>query len=420
MSVLLTGLRRAVGATPDAKSTISQVHLQGTPPPWLSGGGPGSIDLAIGLPAWLSVIRRLAEAAGMSPLVVYSGGRDARERAVETWQWRLLHDRSVGEYSSFTFSADAAASLASTANAYLRKFKSSRGQVGELMVLDPRNVRPRRVDGEIVFDDTTNGSTKTRGRDEIIHVRGFTFGVRSTKDDDGTLEGISPIRALRTSIGTGLQRQQWERSYFQNDARPGIALKFPPEIPIEMAQKALDYWNDHHRGPENAGRAAALTGGGDISVIPPIKMDDAQFVESNRLSLQTIAGLYGVPPSLVGDATDKGLVGEAAQIQLAIFGLGPILTPLEQAISRDPDIFPPGSGLFCEALPDALVRPDLLTRYSAYRMARQGGWKTANELRALDNEPPHPDGDVLQVTPVGGEGNPAPDPPDPGRPKEDD
>jgi hypothetical protein len=34
--------------------------------------------------------------------------------------------------------------------------------------------------------------------------------------------------------------------------------------------------------------------------------------------------------------------------------------------------------------------------------ARQAGWLTANEIRALENYPPVDGGDVLQVTPVGG------------------
>ncbi len=76
-------------------------------------------------------------------------------------------------------------------------------------------------------------------------------------------------------------------------------------------------------------------------------------------------------------------------------------------------------GMLCAAqssvhrddLADAVLRPDIQTRYDAYRLARQGGWVTANEIREKENLPPHAQGDELQVTPVGGAPNePGPSP----------
>ncbi len=418
---IATGLRRAVGATPAVPSAKSGLSLEdwpwsSTPPSWLLAQGTASIDLAVGLPAWLSVIRRLAHGAGMSPLIVYSGDREDRDRAPETWQYELLHG-DPGEGTPFNLLADLTACIAASGNGYVRKLSvgaGRRARVGELMVLDPRNVTPRRRGGEIVYDDQTSGASVIRTRAEIIHVRDFNFGIRDSVRGELDLVGVNPIQSLRTAVGTGVQRQAWERAYFSNDARPGVALTFPENLPIDKAQEVLNRWNAHHQGSENAGKAGALSGGADIKVIPPISLADAQFVEAAALSRETIAGLYGVPPSLVGDTKDA-LTGEPAQIHFAIFGLGPILTMIEQALSHDEGLFPPGSGLFCEALPDALVRPVIQSRYDAYRLSRQGGWRTANEIRQLDNLPPHPDGDVLQVTPVGGGENPnapAPEPPD--------
>ena len=89
---------------------------------------------------------------------------------------------------------------------------------------------------------------------------------------------------------------------------------------------------------------------------------------------------------------------------LTTFALGPILTAIDQALSGD-HLFPEGSELFAETLADGLLKPDMKTRYEAYRLARQGGWITANELRARENLPPVEGGDEIQQTPVGGAPN---------------
>jgi hypothetical protein len=69
-------------------------------------------------------------------------------------------------------------------------------------------------------------------------------------------------------------------------------------------------------------------------------------------------------------------------------------------VHRRPDLFPRGGErMHVETIVDALLKPDIQTRYEAYKAARQAGWLTANEIRALENYPPVDGGDVLQVTP---------------------
>lgn len=403
MSVMRRGLLRALGAKGVGPGDLSDWPWSANPPAdWLAGGSP-SLERAVGLPAWLSVIRRIAQGAGMCPLIVYRGEREDRDRAPDTWQDHLLH-RAPGERRTpYSLTADYAACMAGCGSAYLRKWRGSSGRIARLQVLDPRICRPRRSMGRIVYEVSYGGRLEILSQEEVIHVRDLQFG---DSGEDRDLEGVSPIASLRTAIQTGQLRQQWERSYFQNDARPGVALMFPESLGRTKAKEFLDLWNADHAGPRKAGKAAALGGGADLKTIPPVPMVDAQFVEAERLTLQTIAGLYGVPPSLLGDTSEGGPVGEDAQIQFATFALGPVLAPLEQALSIDEELFPAGEGLFVEALMQALVRPNTKTRTDAYRQLRQGGIYTANELRAMDNHPPHPDGDVLQVTPVGGEANP--------------
>jgi hypothetical protein len=50
-------------------------------------------------------------------------------------------------------------------------------------------------------------------------------------------------------------------------------------------------------------------------------------------------------------------------------------------------------------------RANMKDRYDAYRLARQGGWKTPNEIRSDEGLPAVKGGDEIQETPVGGAAN---------------
>lgn len=353
---------------------------------------PVGVEEAAGLPAWLSVVNRLAGGYSMCPLIVYEGAREARSRATGSWQWELLHDRPGDGRTPAMLQADIAASLAAAGNAYLLKVKV-RGRVRELVPLDPRDVTPEREAGRVVFRYRPGGAAgRVYTTSDVIPVRGAAL--------PGCLAGAAPLQALRQSMRTGLRRQRWEASYFKNDARPGVVLKFPERLGVAQATQWREAWNAQHQGSHNAGKAAALGGGADIVTIPPISLADAQFVEAERLTVTTLAGLYGVPLSLLG--LEQSANPEADSVRFVTWGLGPMATAVEQALRMDEDLFPRGSGLTVETLFDGLLRTTTKDRYDAYRLARQGGWMAVNEARVRENLPAVDGGDTVQLTPVGG------------------
>ena len=58
-----------------------------------------------------------------------------------------------------------------------------------------------------------------------------------------------------------------------------------------------------------------------------------------------------------------------------------------------------------EHVVEGLLRGSTEERYAAYAVARQWGWLSVNEVRALENLPPIPGGDAhlqpLNMAPVG-------------------
>lgn len=381
-----------------AKSFLSGDWPWSTPPPaeWLSGGYLLSLERAVGVPALLGILLRTGQGVGMMPRKVYQRGpAGTREEARGERAWELLHERPSPESTPFAFSADIAGALAGTGMAYVRKVKSSsRGRLLELLVEDATAWKPRRLNGEIVFDArSSGGQTPPLSQRELIFIRGMAL--------PGSLEGLSPIAAYRMGISLGLKRQRFESNHYDNYAQPGVLLTFPENLTQEQAQAWVDAWDQRNQG--GFFRTNAIGGGAQATTLP-VSLVDAQFVEANNMTSEQLGAIYAMPKPFLNLGDNSPV--DADWRFWVTFGLGWITTAIDQAFNADRDLFPARVNQFSETLTDALLKPDIRTRYEAYKAARQAGWLTSNEIRKLENLAPHPDGDALQVIPVGG-GEPA-------------
>jgi phage portal protein BeeE len=224
---------------------------------------PVTPETAVGLPALMAVIRLISHAAGLVPLNVMRGDEDSeRERARDTWQWKLLHKRpGPPPTTPFNFKADLAAQF--TGRATPTSARSSRPpqppdgrRVLELMPMNPGQVKPKRADnGSVVFTDSTGKAPVERGTDEIIHIRSFSL--------TGGLGACPRSRQARTFVSAGLQRQQFEERHLANGIAPSIALKFPQGMTEDQAKRWLDFIKQEHQGSGKAGKILGLVGGAD-------------------------------------------------------------------------------------------------------------------------------------------------------------
>lgn len=121
--------------------------------------------------------------------------------------------------------------------------------------------------------------------------------------------------------------------------------------------------------------------------------EDAQFLGQRELSAREVARLFRVPPWMIG-AGDGGSMTYSNVEQQAqafvTFSLRPWLVLIEQAITADVDLCPPG--IYVEFLLDALMRGESKTRAEVYTAALnpETGWMTRDEVRRLENLGPAP------------------------------
>ncbi len=134
---------------------------------------------------------------------------------------------------------------------------------------------------------------------------------------------------------------------------------------------------------------------------------DAQFIETRKFQVIEIARLYRMPLHKINELERSTYSNiEQQSIEYVTDCLLPWIRRWEAAITRD--LLQDDEEYFVEFLVDGLLRGDLKTRYEAYALARQWGWKSVNEIRNTENDNDiGPAGDVylepLNMTPAGTE-----------------
>ncbi len=367
-----------------------------------AAGVPVTMDSAYGVPAVASVIRQPAQLIASMPFMVYTD-TETRDQARDSWQWKLLHDKPCDDCDSFQFFYDLNVSLEATQNAFVQKVKMqisrTRTEVIALIVLDPQRVRVYRdQDGDKAFDIVTgNNETITLDSEDILHIRGFSPNA-------GAVAGTSLLEVHRDPLGNSIAMQKFEGDYFRNNAVP--PFWFTGAKNKQHAKDLIDLHTAEHRGVGQQHRAGGLWGEVDVKSLP-ISMKDAMFIEAKNIGIEDICRIWRWPRMYmeIGEVREAAIDWNVADNHGMKLYVLPRLRRIERAFAADPDIFF-NTTLYGEFLTAAMERGDAKYRFDAYRLGRQGGWITANEVRELENYPPHDGGDELQLTPVGGAPNP--------------
>lgn len=374
------------------------------PSPWSGFVSDAGIAVtesdAYGIPAVSNVIRSAAGIIASLPFFVYTD-TEVRQEARDSWQWSLLHDQPSEYCDAFRFWYDLALSLEATQNAFVLKVKglgSRRGRLEELHVLDPHGVTVKwdKEAGEkrfVIYG--TEGADELTPAD-VLHIRGFT-------PNPGGLAGVSLITTHRNTLGSQRAMQQYEGDYFKRKGIP--PFWFTGAANPQQAKQIVDAYK-MNRSNALQGDPGGLWGVIDVKSIP-LSMADAAYIDNKKLSLEDVCAIWDWPLWMIRDAGERLTDPNARMSEFMRTKLLPRLVRIQSAFLADADIFA-NSRLFGEFKTAAMERGDVHTRYDAYRLARQGGWTTANELRALENLPPHAQGDELQETPVGGAPNTQP------------
>jgi HK97 family phage portal protein len=179
-----------------------------------------------------------------------------------------------------------------------------------------------------------------------------------------------------------------------NGARPDGFLSTDKVLTTEVAERLKENWKNAHAGLLNTGRTAVLEAGLKWEALT-LTAVDMQFLESRKFQVTEIRRIFRVPGHMVGDESAK-LAGTAL-VQMSQEYVNNTLTSHTDVWERRLDFALRLRAQKQEVEFDktTLLKADITSRYTNYRVGRLSGWLTTNEIRRAENMDPVEGGDVL-------------------------
>lgn len=338
-----------------------------------------SPETAIGLPAVHACVQLIAETVASLPLAPYRRADDGG-KIVDTLHplYRVLHDKANRIQTAMEFRESLIASCLLTGNGYAFKVLDGRGAVSELLPMPPGNMMPAKLtNGRVRYEYTPEqGGTERYTQDEILHLR--------YRSKDG-FTGLSPITIARETIGIGLAQRDFESAFYRNGATFSGALRHPQALTDEQQKRITKSIQENYGGSANAFKLMVLEEGMELQQMS-LSQQDAQFVESRRLTLEDVARIYRVPPPAIGilDRATYSNISEQSR-SLVMHTLRPWLVRIEQAMNASLLTDDGRRTHFIEHNAEGLLRGTQKERFDAYKVGREWGWMNVNEIRRLEN-----------------------------------
>lgn len=219
---------------------------------------------------------------------------------------------------------------------------------------------------------------------EVLHVRAFST--------NGEL-GISPIMQHALTIKSGLAAKNMNTKFYENGSWLKGILEFQGELSPERSKELGNQWDNNFGGDENAYKTPVTHAGMKFNPIT-IPQREAQYIESMKFTREEIAGIYRVPPYMIGDTTTASFNSmEQLNIQYVTYTLRPYVKKWEKELShklltkaqRD-------AGERLKFNMNALLRGDIETRGEYYAKMMSHGVYSPNDVRALEGDNPRDGG----------------------------
>jgi HK97 family phage portal protein len=268
-------------------------------------------------------------------------------------------------------------------NAYVRIFRNSKGEVVNLVALDPQKMTvTRSAIGRKVF--TYSDEANTLSSDEIMHLTDLL--------EPGAITGMSRVERLREALGLGIALQDFAATFFGQGVTGSLVAEVPGNLTPDQARQLSDSMSNRHGGWRKSGRVPVLTGGATLKDIS-VQNDQSQFIESRRFFVEEVARLFNIPLSMMDVPGAQSYASvEQNSILFVTHTLRPYIEKLEWSYSR---LLPEQA--FLKFNVDGLLRGDFNSRIAAYATGLQSGFMSINDVRRIEDMTPVDGGDVYRV-----------------------
>jgi HK97 family phage portal protein len=278
-------------------------------------------------------------------------------------------------------------SLLLDGNAYVRIFRDGRGDVANLVCLDPTRIQVRRNPAtkkiEYTIDNYDSGIVPAS---EMLHIT----EIRKPQ----ALTGLSRVTELKDNLGLASALQSFAARFFGQGATTNGVIEYPGKLTLEQAKNLQSGFDNAHKGFKKAHKTGILDSGAKY-VKTGVNPNEAQMLESQKFAIEQVARMFRIPPHMIG-ITSAGAMSYASveqnNINFVVHTLRPYISKLEDAYST---LLPNES--FMKFNVDGLLRGDYTTRIQGYSIGLQSGFYSVNDVRRFEDLRPVDNGDSNRV-----------------------
>lgn len=371
------------------KSMINKDRQPGSVVAGVSGGGSKagvyiSEENSMRYAAVQACVRVLSEDIAALPLYLYRRtGQGGKERAADHPLYPLLRLAPNPEMTAIAFKEALMVNVLLTGNAYAFIEMNGAGRVMALWPMMSSEVQPYRTEaGAIRY----RAGRVDLSAAEVLHIPGLGY--------DG-LMGMSPISYARETIGLGIAAEEFGGQFFKNGTHLGGVITVPGHLSDDSFERTKTQFQQMYRGLQNSHGVPLLEGGATYQQVG-IAPEDAQFLETRKYQRSEIAGIFRVPPHMVGDlehATFSNI--EHQDISYLQRSLLPWLTRIEQNMTQKLLTAEERREYVIEHETGSFMRGDTKSRFEAYAIGIQNGILSVNEARSKENLNPVDGGDEI-------------------------
>jgi len=391
-------LRDALKTWWSSRTDVSGEYLDGgttiTPANWLvkltggdttAAGVPMDERTAEGIPAIYACQRVISETTGQVPTklmrVSASGGKKPDEQHP---LYYLLHDAFNPELTAYQGMEMITRHVAGWGRGYAYIQRNGRGDVQGLWPLHParmfveRNGLNQKVFKYWMGRGDYREWTHNPDKPDILHLH--------INSDDG-LDGRSPIRIMRESLGITKAAEDYTGAFLGNGAIPGMVLTHPGKLTDKAKENLRRSWLEKFMGARRANKLAILEEGIAVHVVG-VDPEKSQLSLLRNAQIEAAARIYRVPLFMIQNQTKDTSWGSGIEQQMLGFiniTMMPWFVLWQQVVARDLLTRQSANSHQAVFVVNALVKGDIKTRYDAYAVARQNGWLNGDEIRELED-----------------------------------
>lgn len=352
-------------------------------------------------PIWRG-LTLIATTFAKTPLFLFERTDDrGKQRATSDPRFQKLRYRPCEDYTDYRWKLTMAWRALLRGNSFAYIFDKGRS-TQEYVPLDPDSTYVFRENSELFYMAKAGTRDVMLTSDEVIHFTGW---------GDGPI-GLSLVQHAAECIGLGIAQQKHASVFYKNGMKPSVVLEYPKVLDDKSYAALLERYRQAHSGASQMEKPLLLQGG--ITAKPwLVSGRDAQFLEQRKFGVREAANFLNLPAYKLGDdartsfasleQSNQEFIDESIDPHFAMAEAElreKLLTPQEKADDR----------FVIEFHRQALVRTDFQARQNGYRTALAGRpYMLPDEVRALENMPPLPDGagstylDPLNMGNLGGD-----------------